>query len=110
MDTTTFIAAAAAGSQGNMIQTLVMVGFLGVFFYLFMICPEQKRRKKMENMRKSLKKVHKVIAMGMKAVVDEVREKTVILKQIDGDKIEMLTQAISDIEPAESKQEVKQNA
>ena len=54
----------------------------------------------MENLRKGLKRGDRVVAMGIKATVDEVREKTVVLKQIDGAKIEMVMGAISEVEPS----------
>lgn len=94
-------AAAPARDQG-FYQTLIMIGIAIVFFYFILWRPEQKRRKKLEGMRKSLKKGDKVIAMGIRATVDEVRERTVILKQVDGAKIEMLTGAITEIEPSDT--------
>ena len=91
--------AAPAGEQGAY-QTLIMIGIAVVFFYFILWRPEQKRRKKQDSMRKNLKKGDRVVAMGIKAIVDEVREKSVILKQVDGAKIEMLTAAITDVEQA----------
>jgi preprotein translocase subunit YajC len=94
-----FIAAAeAAPRDQNLYQTLIMVGIAILFFYFILWRPEQKRRKKLESLRKSLKRGDKVIAMGIRATVDEVRERTVILKQVDGSKIEMLSAAITEIE------------
>ena len=86
----------------NMMQTLVMVGVAIVFFYFILWRPEQKRRKKLEALRASLKRGDKVIAMGIRATVDDVKERTVILKQVDGSKIEMLTAAITDVETVEA--------
>jgi len=104
MLTNVFLAAsqAAPAREQNFTQTLIMIGIAIVFFYFILWRPEQKRRKKMDTMRKSLKKGDRVIAMGMRAVVDEVRDNTVILKQIDGAKIEMLIAAITDIESSDS--------
>ncbi len=95
-----FLAAAEAAPtrDQNLYQTLIMVGIAIVFFYFILWRPEQKRRKKLEALRGSLKKGDKVIAMGIRATVDEVRERTVILKQVDGSKTEMLTAAITEIE------------
>ena len=92
-------AAEGASKDQNLYQTLIMVGIAVVFFYFILWRPEQKRRKKLDAMRLSLKRGDRVIAMGMRATVDEVKEKTVILKQVDGAKIEMLINAITDIEP-----------
>jgi preprotein translocase subunit YajC len=96
-----FLAAAevqAAPRDQNLYQTLIMVGVAILFFYFILWRPEQKRRKKLESLRKSLKRGDKVIAMGIRATIDDVKERTVILKQIDGSKIEMLTAAITEIE------------
>lgn len=97
-------AEAVAAKDQNLYQTLIMVGVAIVFFYFILWRPEQKRRKKLEALRKSLKRGDKVIAMGIRATIDDVKERTVILKQVDGSKIEMLTAAITEIEsaPAES--------
>ena len=100
-----FLAAAettAAAKEQSFYQTLIMIGIAIVFFYFILWRPEQKRRKKLQSLRTALKKGDKVIAMGIRATVDEVREKTVILKQFDGAKIEMLTGAITEIESADS--------
>lgn len=96
------LAAAEAAKEQNFYQTIIMVGIVVAFGYFIIFRPEQKRRKKMENLRKSLKRGDKVIAMGIRATVDEVKDRTVILKQVDGAKIEMLTAAISEIESADN--------
>ena|SRR3990167_4150658 len=93
-----YLAAAEAAKDQSMYQTLIMVGIAVLFFYFILWRPEQKRRRKLENLRKALKRGDKVIAMGIRATVDDVKEKTVILKQVDGSKIEMLTAAITEIE------------
>ena len=87
-------------AEANPYQSFIMIGIAVVFFYFILWRPEQKRRKKMENLRKGLKRGDRVVAMGIKATVDEVREKTVVLKQIDGAKIEMVMGAISEVEPS----------
>lgn len=102
MNQAIFLAQAAEGpKEASMYQSFVMIGIAIVFFYFILWRPEQKRRKKMDNLRKSIKKGDRVTAMGIKATVDDVREKTVILKQYDGAKIEMLIAAISEIDPTE---------
>jgi preprotein translocase subunit YajC len=97
------VADAAGPAKGqDFYQTMIMVGIAVVFFYFILWRPEQKRRKKMDSLRKSLKRGDKVIAMGIRATVDDVKERTVILKQIDGAKIEMLTAAITEVESADN--------
>jgi len=87
-------------------QTLVMLGIAFIFFYLILWRPEQKRKKALENQRNTLKKGDKVVAMGIIGTVDKLEDQTVIVKMIDGAKIQFYKAAITDIlaeEPAEEK-------
>jgi preprotein translocase subunit YajC len=86
--------------QQNYMQSLIMIGAMVLFFYFILLRPEQKRRKKLEEQRNSLQKGSKVTAMGIVGVVDKIEEKTIILKMIDGSRIEVLKGAITDVEPA----------
>lgn len=90
---------AAPSAGGGMTQTLIMVGIALVFFYFILWRPEQKRRKESEKMRSSLKKGDKVTAMGIIGRIDRVQDQTVILKMVDGAKIEVLKAAITDVQP-----------
>lgn len=91
--------AAAAPQGGNMMQTIMLLGFGVVFFYFLLWRPEQKRRKAAEKQRSSIKKGDRVTAMGILGTVVQVREKSVVLKMVDGSKIEMLLMAVSDVQP-----------
>jgi preprotein translocase subunit YajC len=93
-------AAPAAASQSNLVQTLVMVGLAILFFYFILWRPEQKRRKALEKQRSSMKKGDRVTAMGIIGTVVKVQEKTVILKMYDGAQIEVLSGAITDVQPS----------
>ena len=62
--------------------------------------PEQKRRKNMEKLRTSLSKGDKVTAMGIIGTVSKINTDTIVLKMIDGAKIEFLKAAISHVEPS----------
>lgn len=90
---------AAAAPQGNMMQTLMLLGFGVLFFYFLLWRPEQKRRKAAEKLRSSMKKGDRVTAMGIIGTVVRVQDKSVILKMVDGSKIEVLTAAVSDVQP-----------
>jgi preprotein translocase subunit YajC len=94
-------AAAPAQQGGNMYQTLMLLGFGVVFFYFLLWRPEQKRRKALEKQRSGLKKGDRVTAMGIIGSVVRIQDKdnTVILKMVDGSKIEVLKMAISDVQP-----------
>lgn len=86
--------------QGGM-QTMIMIGIALVFFYLILWRPEQKRRKEVEKQREGLKKGDRVTAMGIIGTVSRIQEHTVVLKMIDGSKIEFLKAAVTDVMPAE---------
>jgi preprotein translocase subunit YajC len=91
--------AEAPASGGNMYQTLMLLGFGVVFFYFLLWRPEQKRRKAIEKQRSGLKKGDRVTAMGIIGSVVRIQDNTVILKMVDGSKIEVLKMAISDVQP-----------
>jgi preprotein translocase subunit YajC len=90
---------APAARQQSMWQTLMMVGIALVFFYMILWRPEQKKRKKMQQQRSSMQKGDRVTAMGIVGTLVRVEKDTVILKMVDGSKIEVLTAAISDVKP-----------
>jgi len=56
----------------------------------------------MQELRNNMKKGDKITAMGIVGTLDEMLDKTVILKMIDGSKVEFLKIAISDVEPKQS--------
>lgn len=91
--------AAPAARQQSMWQTLMMIGIALVFFYMILWRPEQKKRKKMQQQRSSMQKGDRVTAMGIVGTLVRVEKDTVILKMVDGSKIEVLTAAISDVKP-----------
>lgn len=88
---------------GGLTQTFVMIGLALVFFYFILWRPEQKRRKAAEKMRGELKKGDRVTAMGIIGKVDRILDHTVVLKMIDGSKIEILKGAITDVQPSDDK-------
>ena len=90
---------AAPSPQSGITSTLIMIGIALVFFYFILWRPEQKRRKAAEQMRASLKKGDKVTAMGIVGKIDRILDQTVVLKMVDGAKIEVLKAAITDVQP-----------
>lgn len=99
MDQIPFILGQAqAGREGNISQTLIMIGIAIVFFYFILWRPEKKRRKALEAQRNSMKKGDRVTAMGIVGTLEEIKEKTVILKNVDGSKIEVMKQAVSEVQ------------
>ena len=102
--------AAPAARQQSMWQTLMMIGIALLFFYLILWRPEQKRRKKMQDLRSRMSKGDRVTAMGIIGTIVRVDEATVILKMVDGAKIEVLKNAISDVQPAAEQKSAETSA
>jgi preprotein translocase subunit YajC len=90
---------AAPPRDQGLSQTLIMIAIALIFFYLILWRPEQKRRKEMEQQRASIKKGDRVTAMGIVGTVVRIQEHTIILRMVDGSKIEFLKAAISDVVP-----------
>lgn len=80
-------------------QPLFMIGIAMLFFYFILLRPEQKRRKEMETKRSALRKGDRVTAMGIIGTVSKITENTVVLKMVDGTKIEFVKAAITEVLP-----------
>ncbi|NGX27243.1 MAG: hypothetical protein K940chlam6_01176, partial [Chlamydiae bacterium] len=68
--------------EGNFMQTLIMIAIAIVFFYFILWRPERKRRKALANQREAMKKGDRVTAMGIIGNVDQIKDKSVILKMV----------------------------
>ena len=97
-------------TQGSFWQTLIMIGIAIIFFYFILWRPEQKRRKKLERKRSEMKKGDKATAMGIIGTIDQVKEQTVIMKMIDGSKIEFHKGAITEVSSKEEMVEEQQRS
>ena len=74
----------AAPAGGSGMFWIMMILLFGIM-WLFMIRPQRKQQKELEQFRSSLKKGDKVItAGGIYAVIEEVKDKYVIVK-VDSD-------------------------
>lgn len=93
------------GRQGNFMQTIIMLAIAVIFFYFILWRPERKRRKAMENQRSAMKSGDRVTAMGIVGTVDKIQDNSVILKMVDGSKIEVLKMAITEVQPSGSEQQ-----
>ncbi len=82
-------------------QTIITIGVVVIFFYLIMWRPEAKRRKELDTRRNALKPGDRVIAMGVIGVVVKTTDSSVILKMIDGNKLEFIKAAVSEFLPEE---------
>jgi preprotein translocase subunit YajC len=95
-------------SQGSFWQTLIMIAIAIVFFYFILWRPEQKRRKSMEQKRGAMKKGDRITAMGIVGTIDRIKEQTVIVKMVDGSKVEFLKAAITEVKAKEDLTEEEQ--
>ena len=93
-----------SAAQGGLPQTFIMIAIALVFFYFILWRPEQKRRKAATQMRESIKKGDRVTAMGIIGTVDRMTDQTVVLKMIDGSKIEVVKAAITEVKSGSEEQ------
>ena len=75
-----------AGATANSSWSIwVMLILIFVVMWFFMIRPQRKQQKELEKFRNSLKRGDKVVTIGgIYGVVDEIKERQVIIK-VDGD-------------------------
>ncbi len=71
---------ASSGGQSNALITFLPLLLVFVVFYFFMIRPQMKKQKEMNNYRSSLKKGDKIITTGgIYGRVQEVRDNYVMI-------------------------------
>ena len=103
-------AGATAGQQaGGSLSFWIMLILIFVVMWLFMIRPQRKQQKQLEEMRNALKKGDKVVtAGGIYGTVADVDDRTVLVK-VDGevkirvDKSSIQKDMSADNAPAEKK-------
>jgi len=86
MGTFTILQAAQPAQQtgSGLSMWLMLILIFGVM-YLFMIRPQRKQQKELEKFRNELKKGDKVVtAGGIFGVIDEVKDRSVLIK-VDGE-------------------------
>ena len=89
----------AAGILGNPLTMMVIV--MGIF-YVMLILPQQRQRKKVQAMLQALKSGDKVItSSGIYGTVNGIDGDTVILKVADQVKIRIARSAIAQVEASE---------
>ncbi|MBN2545309.1 MAG: preprotein translocase subunit YajC [Spirochaetes bacterium] len=65
---------------GTLMFTIIMVGFIA-FFYFFIVRPQNKKRKEMENMLNALKKGDKIVTIGgIHGKISNVRDTDIVVK------------------------------
>ena len=85
MNMLTILLQAAAPAQGSQASFWIMMILIFAVMWLFMIRPQRKQQKELEEFRNSLKKGDKIItAGGIYGTVDEIKDRYVIIK-VDGE-------------------------
>ena len=76
----TLLQAAQAAPQGGGWSMWVMLALIFVVMWFFMIRPQRKQQRELQNFRDSLKKGDKVVTIGgIYGTVDEIKEGTVLI-------------------------------
>lgn len=84
-----------SGGSQNIFSTMMPLLFIGLIFYVLLIGPERKNRKKQAQMRKDLKKGDEVMTTGgLFGKIATADEEKVILQIADGVRVKFLRQAI----------------
>jgi preprotein translocase subunit YajC len=86
---------AAAGQQGGGWQMWIMLALIFVVMWFFMIRPQRKQQKELQNFRDSLKKGDKVVTIGgIYGTVAEIKEDSVLIEVDNNVKIRVSKQAL----------------
>ena len=86
---------AAQPAQGGGWSMWVMLLLIFVVMWFFMIRPQRKQQKELENFRNSLKKGDKVVTIGgIYGTVCEIKETSVLIEVANNVKIRVSTQAL----------------
>ena len=87
-------AEAAQGFMGNY-STIIMIVLIFAVMWFFMIRPQRKQQKELQNFRDSLKKGDKVVTIGgIYGTVVEIKEESVLIEVDSNVKIRVSKQAL----------------
>ena len=80
MNILTILQAAGAPAQGGGWSMWIMLALIFVVMWFFMIRPQRKQQKELQNFRDSLKKGDKVVTIGgIYGTVDELKDNSVLI-------------------------------
>ena len=95
MNFITLLQAAPAAQQGGGMSMWIMLALIFVVMWFFMIRPQKKQQKELQNFRDSLAKGDKVVTIGgIFGTIVEVKEDTVLMEVDNGVKIRVSKQAL----------------
>ena len=88
-------APAAQTAQGGGWSMWIMLALIFVIMWFFMIRPQRKQQKELENFRNALKKGDKVVTIGgIYGTVSEIKEDSVLIEVDNNVKIRVSKQAL----------------
>ncbi len=91
----TLLQAAAPAAQGSSWSMWIMLALIFVVMWFFMIRPQRKQQKELQNFRDSLKKGDKVVTIGgIYGTVCEIKEESVLIEVDSNVKIRVSKQAL----------------
>lgn len=91
----TVLQAAQAAQQGGGWTMWIMLALIFVVMWFFMIRPQRKQQKELENFRNALQKGDKVVTIGgIYGTVSEIKEDSVLIEVDNGVKIRVSKQAL----------------
>ncbi len=91
----TILQAAQTAQQGGGWSMWIMLALIFVVMWFFMIRPQRKQQKELENFRNALQKGDKVVTIGgIFGTVVEIKEDSVLIEVDNGVKIRVSKQAL----------------
>ena len=95
MNIMTIVQAAPAAQAGSQWSMWIMLALIFVVMWFFMIRPQRKQQKELQNFRDSLKKGDKVVTIGgIYGTVCEIKEGSVLIEVDNNVKIRVSKQAL----------------
>ena len=95
MNMFTLLQASAPAAQGSGLSMWIMLALIFVVMWFFMIRPQRKQQKELENFRNALKKGDKVVTIGgIYGTVCEIKENSVLIEVDNNVKIRVSKQAL----------------
>ena len=95
MNMITVLQAAAPAAQGGGWSMWIMLALIFVVMWFFMIRPQRKQQKELQNFRDALKKGDKVVTIGgIYGTIAEVKEDSVLIEVDSNVKIRVSKQAL----------------
>jgi preprotein translocase subunit YajC len=84
------------GQKGGGMNMLFLLGAIILVFYFFMIRPQQRKQKQVQNFRNELKRGDKIVTIGgIHGKITDVQETTFIIEVEDGTKLRIEKAAVA---------------